>query len=62
MSSAAIRLKRHYREMSDKQTDELVEAVANLIVAYLKRTDGSVASAMQRSRPAKPNNNARRTP
>ncbi|GAB4232389.1 MAG: hypothetical protein OHK0028_07820 [Deltaproteobacteria bacterium] len=36
----SIELKRHYRELSPKELDELVPAVADLIVDFLKkRTD-----------------------
>jgi len=31
-----IELKRHYEELSPKETDEVVNAVADLVVNYLK--------------------------
>ena len=31
-----IELKRHYRKLSEKQTDELAGAVADLIVGFIK--------------------------
>lgn len=33
---AAIEIKRHYRELPEKETQEVVEAVADLIVTFLK--------------------------
>ena len=38
-AASSIELKRHYREMSPKEIDELVEVVADLIVEFLKRRD-----------------------
>jgi len=32
-----IELKRHYHTLSEKETNEVVEAVADLIVTFLKR-------------------------
>ena len=40
MATPRIELKRHYRELSEAETDELVGIVADLIVDFLKkRTD-----------------------
>ena len=36
MTTPAIELKRHYRKLSEKQTDELAGAVADLIVGFIK--------------------------
>jgi len=36
----AIEFKRHYRRLSEKQTDELVGAVADLIVNFIKSRKG----------------------
>jgi hypothetical protein len=33
---ASIELKRHYHELSEKETNEVVETVADLIVNFLK--------------------------
>jgi hypothetical protein len=35
--SAQIELRRHCRKLSEKDTDAVVQAVADLIVSYLKR-------------------------
>ncbi len=35
--SPTIELKRHYHTLSEKETTEVVEAVADLIVTFLKR-------------------------
>ena len=35
-SPAQIEVKRHYSELSEKETDAVVNAVASLIVGYLK--------------------------
>jgi hypothetical protein len=35
-TTTPIELKRHYVELSEKETDELVAAVADLIVDFLK--------------------------
>ncbi len=35
-ASASIEVKRHYGELSEKQTDEVVDVVADLIVSFLK--------------------------
>lgn len=36
MTAPPIELKRHYRKLSEKQTGHVVEAVAELIVNFLK--------------------------
>ena len=36
----AMEFKRHYRRLSEKQTDELVGAVADLIVNFIKSRGG----------------------
>jgi hypothetical protein len=36
-SKSSIELKRHYRELSPKEIDELVAIVADLIVDFLKK-------------------------
>jgi len=35
-NAASIELKRHYRRLSEKETDGLVDAVADLLVSFLK--------------------------
>ena len=41
MSTApSISIKRHYQRLSEEETDELVGALADLIVAYVKRRGG----------------------
>ena len=35
-TTASIELKRHYHELSEKETNEVVETVADLIVNFLK--------------------------
>lgn len=37
MGKAAVQLKRHYAELSEKETDEAVDVLADLIVNYIKR-------------------------
>ena len=46
-SPAQIEIKRHYSELSEKETDAVVKAVASLIVGYLKtdRRSGQRAPA-----------------
>ena len=36
-SREPLRLRRHYSELSEKQTDALVTALADLIVTYVKK-------------------------
>ncbi len=36
-AASSIELKRHYREMSPKEVDDLVAGVADLIVDFLKK-------------------------
>ncbi len=43
MAIASIEMKRHYSELSDKETDEVVEAAADLIVSFLNGCKTSVA-------------------
>ena len=40
-----IEIKRHYRRLSEKQTAELASAVADLIVAFLKKRGHDKSSA-----------------
>jgi len=40
-SREPIQIKRHYGELSEKQTDALVTALADLIVTYVKKRGGS---------------------
>ena len=40
-----IELKRHYRELSEKETDEVVEAVADLMVNFLEGKRDSARGA-----------------
>ncbi len=42
MATTSIELKRHYSELSDKETNEVIEAVADLIVHFLKGCNISV--------------------
>lgn len=37
MEKPALQLKRHYTEISEKETDEVVNVLADLIVNYIKR-------------------------
>ena len=43
-----IELKRHFHTLSEKETDEVVDAVADLIVNFLKGKRGSEHSADRR--------------
>lgn len=40
MANARIELKRHHRELSDQETEEVVCAVADLIVSFLRGSQG----------------------
>jgi hypothetical protein len=40
-SRKPIQIRRHYGKMSEKQTDALVAALADLIVTYVKKRGGS---------------------
>lgn len=40
-SHAQFEIKRHYSDLSEKESDAVVGMVADLIVSYLKRTSGS---------------------
>jgi len=42
--TGSIELKRHFRELSPKELDELVAAVADLIVDFLKKRTDHVPS------------------
>ena len=42
--TGSIEVKRHYREMSPKEIDELVSVVADLIVDFLKKRSEPVQS------------------
>lgn len=37
MEPQSLKLKRHYTELSEKETDEVVNAMAELIVNFIKR-------------------------
>lgn len=41
MASSSIELKRHFSELSSEETDEVVGAVADLIVRFLKGKRGT---------------------
>ena len=45
----SISLKRHYQRLSEKETDELVGAVADLIVAYVKQRGADRAAPVEKS-------------
>ena len=45
MPTTSIELKRHFRTLPPKETDEVVEAVADLIVNFLKRRRETGVSA-----------------
>lgn len=44
MATTRIDLKRHYGELSPREIDEVVEAVADLIVDFLKKRRDPVQS------------------
>jgi len=44
-SPPRMELHRHYHQMSEKDEDAVVQSVADLIVAYLKRHPGSLVRA-----------------
>ena len=46
---AQIELRRHCRKMSEKDTDAVVQAVADLIVSYLKRNPGAGETVPERA-------------
>ena len=48
MATTAIGIKRHYGELSDKETNEVIDAVADLIVSFLKGTGTSGAGDAER--------------
>lgn len=37
METQPLKVKRHYAELSEKETDEVVSAMAELIVNFIKR-------------------------
>ena len=39
-----LKLRRHYSELSEKETDALVGVLADLIVTYLKKRGGSLSA------------------
>lgn len=43
-SATPLELKRHYRRLSEKETDGVVDVVADLIVGFLKTRSGQAAS------------------
>ncbi|MBI2192063.1 MAG: hypothetical protein HYU36_08770 [Planctomycetes bacterium] len=45
MPSPPIELKRHFHTLSEKETDEVVDVVADLIVNFLKAKRGPEQSA-----------------
>lgn len=49
MPTPPIQLKRHSTRLSDKETTELVEAVAEMVVAFIKSRTGE--RSLQRIRP-----------
>jgi len=48
MAAPSIVLKRHYRKLSSKERDEVVEAVADLIVSFVRNCRGD-ASPVERN-------------
>ena len=46
-----IELKRHFHTLSEKETDEVVEIVADLVVNYLKAKRDPEPSAHRRQEP-----------
>ena len=42
---APLQVRRHYGGLSEKETDEVVGILADLIVTYLKKRSGSADSA-----------------
>lgn len=44
-NAPSIEIKRHCRKLSEKETDQLVGAVADLIVVFLKRQDNGQPGA-----------------
>jgi len=45
-------IKRHYQALSERETDEVVDAVADLIVTFIKGTSGPTRGVKQtESRP-----------
>jgi len=55
MTPPSIVLKRHYRKLSSKERDEVVEAVADLIVRFVRncRGDASPRGSNQKPRQQK---------
>ena len=51
-ATSSIELKRHYRELSEAETDELVAAVADLIVTFLKGSRESTQPAEAEQKPS----------
>ncbi len=49
MPTPSIQLKRHATRLSDKETDELVNAVAEIVVAFIKSRNGE--RSLQHIRP-----------
>jgi len=48
-NAPSISLKRHYRKLSEKETDELVGAVADLIVARVKEQGSGRTAPVEES-------------
>jgi len=48
MAVPSIQIKRHHRRLSEKETTELVEAVAEMVVTFIKTRAGERARPPQR--------------
>lgn len=48
-NAPSISLKRHYRKLSEKETGELVGAVADLVVAHVKQRGAGRAAPAEKS-------------
>lgn len=57
-NAPSIEIKRHCRKLSEKETDQLVGAVADLIVAFVKRQDNGQPGAAGNTEKS-PNNGAK---
>ena len=44
-SRTQLDLRRHYGKLSEKETDEVIGILADLVVTYLKKRSGSADSA-----------------
>ena len=56
-----MELRRHYHQMSEKDADAVVEAVADLIVGYLKRNPQAMERAASAEASASPTSPATTT-